>query len=256
MLLRECIGNITARSFENKKQRTGKTMSHDVEASAVCIFAKPPIAGRTKSRLAAGIGESKAAQLAAAMLTDILNSSLDTKSTKVYLWRTPGSEISDFGKLERDFGDSIVWKQQRGDDLGERMATAFEESLRSHQNCIVIGSDCVTVNSAVISEVIEKLDRSDLVLQPATDGGYTLISASKLYLKLFTEINWGSPEVLPETLASAKQSGISVELLAETFDVDDLQDLQSLEKYCRTATLPNCRKWLSLNTSLLKVSSA
>ena len=68
----------------------------------------------------------------------------------------------------------------------------------------------------------------DLVLGPATDGGYWLIALRAPQPALFEGIPWSTDKVLAETLARAEKSGLTVSLLRELADVDTAEDWERL----------------------------
>ena len=65
----------------------------------------------------------------------------------------------------------------------------------------------------------------DVVLGPATDGGYYLLGLRALRPELFAHKNWSTATVLAETLADVRRLGLRVALLPELRDVDTAADL-------------------------------
>jgi len=65
---------------------------------------------------------------------------------------------------------------------------------------------------------------ADLVLGPATDGGYYLIGMREPVPELFQGIPWSTPQVLKATLDRARELGLRVELLSPLMDVDTIED--------------------------------
>ena len=59
---------------------------------------------------------------------------------------------------------------------------------------VTIGSDCPGLSPAVLERALAALDRADLVLGPATDGGYWLIGMRRPAPMLFTEIGYASQQ--------------------------------------------------------------
>ena len=51
----------------------------------------------------------------------------------------------------------------------------------------------------------KKLDKNDVVIGPATDGGYYLIGLKKLHLKIFDNKNWGTSTVREDTLKNLEK---------------------------------------------------
>ena len=65
----------------------------------------------------------------------------------------------------------------------------------------------------------------DVVLGPASDGGYVLLGMKRLWPGLFTGKAWGESSVFADTLASCHELGLDVGLLPELVDIDRPEDL-------------------------------
>jgi rSAM/selenodomain-associated transferase 1 len=114
---------------------------------------------------------------------------------------------------------------QEGQDLGERMAGAFARSFEVGMDKVVlIGTDCPTLQRQHLKEAFEALTHSDLVLGPATDGGYYLIGMTRRADYLFEGITWSTSQVLPDTMKVASQHGLTTTLLQELDDIDTQED--------------------------------
>jgi rSAM/selenodomain-associated transferase 1 len=114
---------------------------------------------------------------------------------------------------------------QDGQDLGERMAHAFARSFESGmEKVVLIGTDCPTLQPQHLNQAFEALTHSDLVLGPATDGGYYLIGMKRKADYLFEGISWSTSEVLSQTLAVATAHGLHFTLLDELSDIDTRED--------------------------------
>jgi len=205
----------------------------------ICIFAKPPIAGCTKSRLAIDIGDDLAAELSAAMLYDISMEASNVGDARVGIFYPPGYSKNDFTLLD-EFNFEYV--EQCGHDLGERMENAFEFLFdkRDAERVLIIGSDCISHTSEVLNGTLSLLEISDLIIQPADDGGYTLVGQSKNVVKVFDDIPWGSDQVMNVTREIAKNLPIDFCELPESFDIDTADDLAKLRKLLSNSTTKRC----------------
>jgi glycosyltransferase A (GT-A) superfamily protein (DUF2064 family) len=72
------------------------------------------------------------------------------------------------------------------------------------------------------------LDRADVVLGPSEDGGYYLIGAKRIHPALFQGIEWSTPQVTDDTLARARELGLTVAQLPPWYDVDTPADLERI----------------------------
>ena len=134
--------------------------------------------------------------------------------------------------MQEWLGSDLVYRKQDEGDLGQRMKSAFEASFAAGMiGVVMIGIDCPDLNAALLAEAFEALDRHDLILGPAQDGGYYLIGLSRLIPELFTGIPWGTSEVLAKTKSIAQKLDLSVHCLALLNDVDRPEDLQIWERY-------------------------
>ena len=75
---------------------------------------------------------------------------------------------------------------------------------------------------------VELLNENQLVIGPSRDGGYYLVAMQQHLPQVFEDVPWSSTDVLARTLEIAKQHSLTVGLLPEMNDVDELEDLQQL----------------------------
>ena len=102
------------------------------------------------------------------------------------------------------------------------VSVAFMEGAK---RVLVIGTDCPEIEPSILAEAFEALSRTDVVLGPALDGGYYLIGLRANRPDLFRGIDWGTENVLRQTLEIARQSRYSVRQLKPLSDVDYPEDL-------------------------------
>ncbi|MCI5149546.1 MAG: glycosyltransferase, partial [Candidatus Electrothrix sp. MAN1_4] len=132
-------------------------------------------------------------------------------------------------------GNDIFLQIQQGNDLGERMADAFVRAWQQGaERVLLIGSDCPGINPSIIESGFQYLEAHELVLGPAADGGYYLIGLQsnaqsvQQHRVLFQNIDWGTDQVLQQTLNQARKAGLSFALLPELHDIDRPEDLVHL----------------------------
>jgi rSAM/selenodomain-associated transferase 1 len=188
-----------------------------MKKEVVLVFQKNAILGKVKTRLASGMGEARALEIYRHLVQSTY-SVLEDMLAPVWTY------FSDFipETVNPPIAKSFV---QEGQDLGERMANAFASSFESGMDKVVlIGTDCPTLQSQHLNEAFEALTHSDLVLGPATDGGYYLIGMKRRADYLFEGIAWSTAEVLSQTLAVATAHGLHCTLLDELSDIDTQED--------------------------------
>lgn len=186
---------------------------------ALCILVKNPIPGRTKTRLAASVGNARALRMYGQLMDWTRDQALDLAGTDRYLL------YSERVAEDRWPAEQFTKGTQRGPGLGERMQAALGDALdRGHGRACIIGSDCPGVTTELLTEAFDRLDDHDLVIGPARDGGYYLLGMCQLHPSLFEDMAWSTERVLPETLARAAALGLRVHRLPVLSDVDYLED--------------------------------
>jgi len=189
-------------------------------------FAKWPLLGHVKTRLAKKMGERAAydthVELTQAVLKNLTLSNVGT----VELWFDQLSADNPESQMLTECCNqlSVPIAYQNGSDLGSRMYHALSYGLKAYDNVIIVGSDCPTVDKTYLEQAVQALDTSDLVLGPAEDGGYVLIGARKIEPAMLDDIIWGGGAVLRSTVERAEKYGLTYGLLEETWDVDEYED--------------------------------
>lgn len=135
-------------------------------------------------------------------------------------------------KIRAWLGDRFSYRSRTGNDLGEIMRNAFEEGFATGAGKIVaIGTDCPDLTPILLREAFDRLFNHDLVLGPASDGGYYLIGLKRVYPELFEAIDWGTATVLATTKKKATGLGLSIAYLAELNDIDRPEDLPRIDQF-------------------------
>ncbi|HSN31383.1 MAG TPA: TIGR04282 family arsenosugar biosynthesis glycosyltransferase [Ideonella sp.] len=192
------------------------------------MFARAPIAGAAKTRLAGRLGPERAARLHERLARAALRTAAAAGCGRVELHASPGHALFD--------ALGVTVRLQRGGDLGERMHRALRNALRRHRIAILIGADCPALRPQDLRRAARWLrGGTDVVLAPAEDGGYALIGARRLSPALFRGVAWGSAQVLERTLRNAATAGLRLRLLRSVWDVDRPEDLERL----RSLRLPS-----------------
>ena len=198
--------------------------------SDACIlqFAKAPRAGKVKTRLIPALGEDGALQLHKRLLRHTWESINTIGLADVQLWTDAADSTGFFEDLRPPVMKPSL---QQGADLGERMRAAIAQTLQHYSQVVVIGSDCPVLDAHYLNEAFMALQQgNDVVLGPASDGGYVLIGMRMVYPELFESIPWGSDQVLKQTRQRLKALDCRWHELPERWDVDRPEDLLKLEK--------------------------
>jgi uncharacterized protein len=201
------------------------------------VFTRYPETGKTKTRLIPALGADGA-------------SNLQRQMSEFTVARVRELKLSDGLDFEIHFqggnlelisgwlGKDLIYQLQSSGDLGRRMHLAFAAAFKKgYQSTIIIGTDCPSLDRNIISEAFELLKQRDLVLGPATDGGYYLIGLNTLIPDLFASIAWSTSAVLASTVEIADRLNLKVAYTSTLSDIDRPEDLQLLD---RNFILDNC----------------
>jgi rSAM/selenodomain-associated transferase 1 len=213
----------------------------------VCVFAKPPIAGRVKTRLASTIGAGPAAELAAAMLSD----------TWAKVFSTPGAQpvlaTTEDGEFPATVRGGALWLQGEG-DLGARLERVLRRGIDTAGAAIAVGADSPLLSSDHLARAIASLAAADAVIGPALDGGYYLLGLRCCPPGLFSEIPWSTPETRQRTEERLRRRGMSITELEPLQDVDVAEDLSILMEQLdsSSAGAPHTRQWIANYALMLR----
>jgi rSAM/selenodomain-associated transferase 1 len=190
-------------------------------------MAKVPTVGTVKTRLQSILSPEECAGLAAAFLYDAV---IKTKLVcdNVILAYAPAGQKN---LLENLIPSEIVLIQQAGENLGERMANAFEFAFCKYSPVVMIGTDSPTFPAEYISDAFTALESdADIVLGKARDGGFYLIGLRAPIPNLFDEIAWSSPAVFEQLTRNIKDLGVTkLKLIPEHYDVDTPDDFSVMK---------------------------
>lgn len=188
--------------------------------SAVIVFVRHPELGKVKTRLAATIGNKKALAVYEFLLLHTYGLIKDLP-VPTYLFYADSIITEDIWKA-----DNIIKKLQQGNGLGERMADAFKRVFQDGcSRVVIIGSDCYDLTTALINEAFDQLEKKDIVIGPAKDGGYYLLGMNAPFKDLFQNIEWSTATVLQKTLQLFDQNNYSFFKLPVLTDVDTEEDI-------------------------------
>lgn len=190
------------------------------------VFAKVPLPGLVKTRLAASIG----AEPAAVVYRDLLLRTLATGAAArragvvdaVELWVAPEADPGPLAGWSERLG--IALRRQEGADLGARMRHALHTSLAEQRPALLIGTDAPDLDIAALAEAAAALQSHDAVVTPAEDGGYVLIGLTR-DVDAFSGIAWSTPEVMAQTRLRLSSAGLKWKELPPLWDVDTAEDL-------------------------------
>jgi len=217
---------------------------------ALVVMAKAPRVGEVKTRLIGSLTAEETTQLHIAFLSDtfvLMEEVMEERDeVSLVLCYMPEGEEEAFEEVERE--GSMMFAQ-RGDDLGERLRNCFADLFTMRfESVVVIGADSPTLPGELIYDAFDSLENeNDVILGPATDGGYYLIGMRRLHPRLFEAVPWGTSEVMAVTEARAGEAGVNLIVMPEWYDVDTPAELEKLREDLRQTreSAPFTRRFLN-----------
>ncbi|HIK44255.1 MAG TPA: TIGR04282 family arsenosugar biosynthesis glycosyltransferase, partial [Leptolyngbyaceae cyanobacterium M65_K2018_010] len=206
------------------------------------LLARYPQPGQVKTRLIPALGAEGAAQVYRQLAEHtvaqgrILQSQ---RSLALNLWYTGATEAA----MQTWLGEGLIYQAQPQGDLGDRLTAAFRFAFdQGYGSAIAVGTDCPGLNAGILEQGFTALENHPLVLGPAQDGGYYLIGLKQLWPRLFQGIAWSTASVLAQTLAQARQLGLTPAFLPTLTDVDRPEDLAAWQPITWTGPTPSSRR--------------
>ena len=202
------------------------------QEGALVVFAKAPIPGQVKTRLCPPLTSDEAATVHGSFVLDTLERTKAAVSkfrlpVDRYLACAPSSALAFFKVMEER--QAVRLLDQEGEELGARMNRVFETLFaRGYGRVVIVGTDVPSLPLESYQQAVQQLDRYDVVLGPALDGGYYVVGLKKAAPALFQDIPWSTDRVLTLTKEKAAGLGLDVGLLREWRDVDTIDDLKAL----------------------------
>src|SRR4051812_15017400 len=127
------------------------------------VFAKWPVPGHAKTRLAQG-GPDWGARVARAFLLDTLDRLAHVQAGRVLVF-SPGESAAEFSAVAA--GRYTLTPQGAG-DLGQRLAAFTGQAIAAGAaSVVIVGTDSPTLPVAFVEQAFTELERADVVLGPA-----------------------------------------------------------------------------------------
>ncbi|MBK7079238.1 MAG: TIGR04283 family arsenosugar biosynthesis glycosyltransferase [Betaproteobacteria bacterium] len=208
-------------------------------APTLQIFAKEPVPGTVKTRLARTLGAEAAArvyaELAAACFANAQEARRRGSVAAVELWCAAAADAPRCAAWAAGHGFAL--HRQCDGDLGARMRHAVDSALARGERVLLIGTDCPALDADALGEAAAALADHDAVLVPAEDGGYVAIGLARA-VDAFTGIAWSTADVAAHTRARFAAAGIRWRELDPRWDVDDEAGLARWQRAHRSGDPP------------------
>lgn len=182
------------------------------------IFTRVPIEGHTKTRLEDFLPKKDIVLFHKNLIKRLLS------VVKSHEWDLEVN-VTPFDKVNvlKEFLPNEIYKAQADANLFERMEVAISKALETHDKVALIGSDIYDISQKDIEAAFAALDTNDIVFNPSSDGGYSLV-ASKINLANKLNIVFKNKSmILEETIKNSNTS--LIKSLRTIDDIDTKEDL-------------------------------
>ena len=177
------------------------------------------VLGKVKTRLAATVGDVAALEIYRELVAYTHAVCDEVKADK---WLFFSDELI---ASEKTSYQHYHYATQSGKDLGARMLQAFTHCFdQGYEKVLIIGTDCAELSSEVLETAYKALDKHEVVIGPAADGGYYMLGMRHLYADLFAAIPWSTDQVLYLTEQALQKQRVSYQKLAVLSDIDNEND--------------------------------
>lgn len=187
------------------------------------LFTRYPTPGQTKTRLIPRLGAERAAAVTRELVERLLQRLRPLPNGQIEL-RFEGASVA---QMRAWLGAGYVYTAQVEGDLGLRMAAAFRDAeSASIEATVLCGSDIPALDYPVVARAFAQLETRDIVLGPASDGGYYLVGMrTPARLEIFDDISWSTELVLRQTVACIERLNASYAFVDRLDDLDNPEDL-------------------------------
>ena len=187
----------------------------------VLLFAKAPRPGFVKTRLAAAVGEEEAVRVYRALGERVVRQVAPV--SHITVWYDPADALFE---MRAWLGSSLDYRAQPGGDLGVRLREGFARHFSewADRPALAIGVDAPALDSTIVASAARALERTDVVIGPALDGGYYLLGLRAPQPTLLEGIPWSTDRVFAETRSRCERIGITPHVLPPLRDVDTRAD--------------------------------
>lgn len=182
------------------------------------IFTRVPIEGHTKTRLEDFLSKKDIVifhkNLIKRLISDVKSQEWDLE---VHV--TPFEKVN----ILKEFLPNERYRAQADTNLFEKMEIAIDSALKNHDKVAIIGSDIYDISAKDIKNAFDALDDNDIVFNPSSDGGYSLV-ASKINIDGKLNIDFKNKSmILDETIKNSNSSRIKCLRIID--DIDTKEDL-------------------------------
>jgi len=189
--------------------------SHSPEPTAILML-KAPRPGTVKTRLAKTIGDDAACAAYRQMVEHQLRQIPEV--WKVHVFYAPHDAEAEMTDWLASHGVD-QFTPQCGGHLGDRLSAAGESTTGP---VIFLGGDSPWMTKIRLLQTQELLSNHQAVINPAFDGGYTMLALRNFDPLVFNNIEWSTDTVFHKTIQRLHTLGWKTARLTPVSDVDTI----------------------------------
>lgn len=201
----------------------------------VLVVAKAPVAGLAKTRLAATVGNERAAEFAAAALLDTLDAVAEAPvGARVVAMTGDLDKAARSAELRGRLAHFTV-VDQRGEDFATRLVNAHADAAAVGGGLPVLqlGMDTPQVSADLIARCGSALCDADALLGMAVDGGWWVLGLHDPgAAECLRTVPMSQPDTGAVTLAALRRTGLEVQVAEVLADVDTIADVDVVRWAC------------------------
>lgn len=187
----------------------------------ILIYAKPPLIGLAKTRLAKSLGKPATARRIAYMTLSKTMRSTQLIPSRTILLTTPHRALTlSLGGL---WPATLKRHLQTPGDLTKKLNQGWK--LAPPGKVLFVGADTPDLSSGMIKQAVRTLRTHDAVVGPARDGGFWLFGMNKTHRTQppFENVRWSSPHTLSDLVRNLTPA-TRIAYLPEYIDIDEAED--------------------------------
>lgn len=199
------------------------------------VVARAPVPGKAKTRLAAGVGDEMAADMAAAALLDTLDAAAQTHMQGLVVAMTGDLSHARREDEIRSRLQQFTVIEQHGETFADVLANAHADAaaVSGAYPILQIGMDTPQVTPELLTRCATELLSGHAILGLAHDGGWWVLGVTEAGMAgCLRQVPMSRPYTGAVTLTTLREHGYDVRLVQELGDVDTVDDVERVRLLC------------------------
>ncbi|MFA4886976.1 MAG: DUF2064 domain-containing protein [Candidatus Nanoarchaeia archaeon] len=196
--------------------------------NVVIIFAKWPVLGKCKTRIAAATNEQFSLELSRACLTDLVSR---IKGSKDYdlVFGVDNKEEASFFKEKYGLSSVVISSLDKELVQSEKFKSLFAHLLAIYKRVVLIPMDVPFLQEEDLIGAFEMLKKKKYVVGPELNGGVYLMGISTPFESdIFDKVRWSTPYSCKDFILNCTIKNVGVLNLRS--DLNTVEDILATEK--------------------------